>query len=169
MVFSHHGNARYFLGGNRPLWYILLRYSATAVINVWYILYFVFFWVTPACAWCCGASTFTEHENHQASDLNMKCVVRVRVCVFFSFIYSGRQIRWKLLLLFVVFFTLTDRASTIPSNIRGCQSGTWSAGQKKIIRGTPAKLQREQEKNTTTKTKTTKRKEQKQNTHARKR
>ena len=23
----------------------------------------------------------------------------------------------------VVFFTLTDRASTIPSNIRGCQSG----------------------------------------------
>ena len=28
----------------------------------------------------------------------------------------------------VVFFTLTDRASTIPSNIRGCQSGTWSAG-----------------------------------------
>ena len=35
----------------------------------------------------------------------------------------------------VVFFTLTDRASTIPSNTRGCQSGTWSAGQKKI-RGT---------------------------------
>ena len=27
----------------------------------------------------------------------------------------------------VVFFTLTDRASTIPSNTRGCQSGTWSA------------------------------------------
>ena len=26
----------------------------------------------------------------------------------------------------VVFFTLTDRASTIPSNIRGCQSGTWA-------------------------------------------
>ena len=31
----------------------------------------------------------------------------------------------------VVFFTLTDRASTIPNNTRGCQSGTWSAGQKK--------------------------------------
>ena len=29
-----------------------------------------------------------------------------------------------------VFFTLTDRVSSIPSNIlRGCQSGTWSAGQ----------------------------------------
>ena len=40
----------------------------------------------------------------------------------------------------VVFFILTDRASTIPSNIRGCQSGTWSAGQKNI-RGTSTKLQ----------------------------
>ena len=39
----------------------------------------------------------------------------------------------------VVFFTLTDRASTIPNNTRGCQSGTWSAGQKKI-RGTSTKL-----------------------------
>ena len=45
----------------------------------------------------------------------------------------------------VVFFTLTDRASTIPSNTRGCQSGSWSAGQKKI-RGTSTKLQREQRK-----------------------
>ena len=40
----------------------------------------------------------------------------------------------------VVFFTLTDRASTIPSNTRGSQSGTWSAGQKNI-RGTSTKLQ----------------------------
>ena len=40
----------------------------------------------------------------------------------------------------VVFFTLTNRASIIPRNIRGCQSGTWSAGQKKI-RGTSTKLQ----------------------------
>ena len=58
-----------------------------------------------------------------------------------------------------VFFTLTDRASTIPSNIRGCQPGTtWSAGQKKI-RGTSTKLQWEQKKNTNTQ-KTAKRKEQ---------
>ena len=49
----------------------------------------------------------------------------------------------------VVFFTLTDRASTIPSNIRGCQSGTWSAGQKEI-RGTSTKLQWEQKKNINT-------------------
>ena len=32
----------------------------------------------------------------------------------------------------VVFFTLTDRASTIPSNIRGCQSGTWSQRGTKV-------------------------------------
>ena len=38
-------------------------------------------------------------------------------------------------------------------NTRGCQSGTWSAGQKKI-RGTSTKLQGEQKKNTHTKKKT---------------
>ena len=32
----------------------------------------------------------------------------------------------------VVYFTLTDRASTIPSNIRGCQSGTWSQRGTKV-------------------------------------
>ena len=32
----------------------------------------------------------------------------------------------------VVFFTLTDRASTVPSNIRGCQSGTWSQRGTKV-------------------------------------
>ena len=46
----------------------------------------------------------------------------------------------KYVVVVVVFFTLTDQASTIPSNTRGCQSGTWSAGQKKI-RGTSTKLQ----------------------------
>ena len=34
----------------------------------------------------------------------------------------------------VVLFTLTDRASTIPSNIRGCQSGTWSQRGTKVNR-----------------------------------
>ena len=54
----------------------------------------------------------------------------------------------------VVFFALTGRASTIPCNIRRCQSGTWSAGQEKI-KGTPinTKLQREHEKQKQTKTK----------------
>ena len=32
----------------------------------------------------------------------------------------------------VVVFTLTDRASTIPSNVRGCQSGTWSQRGTKV-------------------------------------
>ena len=32
----------------------------------------------------------------------------------------------------VVVFPLTDRASTIPSNIRGCQSGTWSQRGTKV-------------------------------------
>ena len=41
-----------------------------------------------------------------------------------------------------VFFTSTDRASTIPSNLRGCQSGTWSSGQENI-RGTSIELGRE--------------------------
>ena len=39
----------------------------------------------------------------------------------------------------VAFFTSTYRASTVPSNIRGCKFDTWSAGQKKI-RGTSMKL-----------------------------
>ena len=31
-----------------------------------------------------------------------------------------------------VFFTSSDRASTIPSNISGCQSGTWSKRVTKV-------------------------------------
>ena len=38
-----------------------------------------------------------------------------------------------------MFSTLTDRASIIPSNIRSCQSGTWSAGQENM-RGTSTKF-----------------------------
>ena len=53
----------------------------------------------------------------------------------------GEKMSKRLLLFCYIFFALTDRASTIPSNIiRGCQCGTRSAGQEKI-RGT--KLQRE--------------------------
>ena len=56
-------------------------------------------------------------------------IVAAVVVVFFTYIYCV-----------VVFFTLTDRASTKPGNIRGCQSGTWSAEQKNI-KGTSTKLQ----------------------------
>ena len=37
-----------------------------------------------------------------------------------------------LVVVVVVLFTLTDRAPTIPSNIRGCQSGTWSQRGTKV-------------------------------------
>ena len=64
----------------------------------------------------------------------------------------------------IVFFTLTDRASTIPpSNIRGCQSGTWSAGQEKIG-GASTKLQREHENKTKQNTTQTRQKERDNNT-----
>ena len=95
MILSPHGNARCFLGGNRPPWYMLPWYSAPTVMhgifwmvighlvhftaafshhdNVWYILrYFIFWGVTLACVWCCDASKFTEHGNHQTSNVNMK-------------------------------------------------------------------------------------------------
>ena len=112
MVLSPHGNARYFLGGNRPLWYILLRYSATTVMyGIFSIFYFLFFWMTPACVWCCDASTFTEHENHQTSNLNKRYfgehnkrqfpdhsrqifAANIVVCVRVFPVYSERQIRW---------------------------------------------------------------------------
>ena len=46
------------------------------------------------------------------------------------FLYHFRIVFvWRVV---VVVFTLTDRASTIPSNIRGCQSGTWSQRGTKV-------------------------------------
>ena len=60
-----------------------------------------------------------------------------------------------------MFFTSTDRASTIPTYICGCQSGTWSAGQEKF-RGTSTSS------NESMKTKTkTKQKERNSNTNTR--
>ena len=72
------------------------------------IIYIYIFWVTPACVWCCDASTFSDHENHQTSNLNIKYYNKGQcpdhrqtfaanncVCVCFLPIYSGRQIRWK--------------------------------------------------------------------------
>ena len=42
------------------------------------------------------------------------------------------KIRYNRVVVVVVFFTLFDRASTIPSNIRGCQSSTWSQRGTKV-------------------------------------
>ena len=60
-----------------------------------------------------------------------------------------------------VFFTSIDRASTITSNIRGCQFSTWSAGQKKV-RGTSTKLQLEHKNKNKTKSDKKKKSKQKQ-------
>ena len=46
-------------------------------------------------------------------------------------IFMMMCVLWSLSVVVVV-FTLTDRASTIPSNIRGCQSGTWSQRGTKV-------------------------------------
>ena len=50
--------------------------------------------------------------------------------------YTSRTVSYAreliLVVVVVVVFTLTDRASTIPSNIRGCQSGTWSQRGTKV-------------------------------------
>ena len=48
---------------------------------------------------------------------------------------AARKKKWcpsTTVVVVVVVFTLTDRASTIPSNIRGCQSGTWSRRGTKV-------------------------------------
>ena len=84
VLLGPHGTARYFSDGNRPLWYILLRCSATTVIYGIYIYIpvYIFGGVTPACLWCCDASKlFTKHENRQTSNL-----------IFFPFILDVKFI-----------------------------------------------------------------------------
>ena len=70
------------------------------------------------------ACTYCQYYNNGDGLLNMGRQQRV-----------PRQRRWPSLetpVDVVVVFTLTDRASTIPSNIRGCQSGTWSQRGTKV-------------------------------------
>ena len=45
---------------------------------------------------------------------------------------DGQLNRESTTVVVVAFFTLTDRASTILSDIRGCQSGTWSQRGTKV-------------------------------------
>ena len=75
MVLSPHGNARYCSDGNRPLWCILLRYSATTVMyGIFYILYFIFyiFLCFSRVRVVLRCQFVPEHENHHTSNLNMK-------------------------------------------------------------------------------------------------
>ena len=53
--------------------------------------------------------------------------------IFLLLFPLSRYCIWRVVVVVVV-FTLTDRASTIPSNIRGCQSGTWSQRGTKVNR-----------------------------------
>ena len=52
--------------------------------------------------------------------------------IFDSRMITRRVLHVVVVVVVVVFFTLTDRASTIPINIRGCQSGTWSQRGTKV-------------------------------------
>ena len=53
--------------------------------------------------------------------------------IYELYLTEGRTVyQFILCVVVVVVFTLTDRASTIPSNIRGCQSGTWSQRGTKV-------------------------------------
>ena len=73
----------------------------------------------------------TQEEGHTGFLIHLLSAVR-------AFIFLARRIQPFLSLVdrevefCVVVFTLTDRASTIPSNIRGCQSGTWSQRGTKV-------------------------------------
>ena len=62
----------------------------------------------------------------------------------------------------LIFLRITDRASTIPSNIRGCQSGTWSTGKEKI-RGTSTKSSNKRMKTKQNKTKTRQKRQKERN------
>ena len=51
----------------------------------------------------------------------------------FLWCFSVQQTTYRIVVVVVVvFFTLTHRTSTMPSNIRGCQSGTWSQRGTKV-------------------------------------
>ena len=67
-----------------------------------------------------------EHVTSQALPVqSFRDVVDVKTAMLFK----EKIVVLKKICCVVVFFTLTDRASTILKNIRDCQSGTWSAGQ----------------------------------------
>ena len=73
----------------------------------------------------------TQEEGHTGFLIHLLSAVRAliflarRIQPFLSLV--DREVEFC-----VVVFTLTDRTSTIPSNIRGCQSGTWSQRGTKV-------------------------------------
>ena len=76
-------------------------------------------------------------HSHPAAEKNNVQHGPKSLCCCFTVCCTGKGAKAKLhqeCPHVVVFFTLTDRASTIPSNIRGCQSGTWSQRCTKVNR-----------------------------------
>ena len=78
------------------------------------------------------ASMYTEYTHYK------RYVIAYEVQNTYGFRKLQDTRRWREwcshVVVVVVVFTLTDRASTIPSNIRGCQSGTWSQRGTKVNR-----------------------------------
>ena len=66
-----------------------------------------------------------KSENIVAAQSEYTAVVTVCMYVLDGRYYSSTVVAPTTVVTVVVFFTSTDRASTIPSNIRGCQSGTY--------------------------------------------
>ena len=81
----------------------------------------------------CHARVSHKHRIHGKPGLQL-CLQKKqnapRPCEFATYQVTTSRIGWVFIV--VVFFTLTDRASTISSNIRGCQSGTWSQRGTKV-------------------------------------
>ena len=112
-----------------------------------------------------GLQVKIKSMNYLGSSLHVGQMVRpdaidkFREYIFLPFYTSqpSGNLLYFVVVVVVVLLTLTDRASTIPSNTRGCQSGTWSAGQKKIKGHLPSSNESKR-KTQTHKKKTTKRK-----------
>ena len=88
-------------------------------------MYLVFLSMSAACVLC----VFTSHSFWTSNSLDVPAGVTQEEG------HTGFLIHLlSAVVVVVVVFTLTDRASTIPSNIRGCQSGTWSQRGTKVNR-----------------------------------
>ena len=74
-------------------------------------------------------SSPTVHRREKRDWISSMTIIS-RISTPGNFLFFERA-TWGVVVV-VVFFTLTDRASTVPSNIRGCQSGTWSQRGTKV-------------------------------------
>ena len=102
-----------------PCWFWAVAASPALSPSHWYRAGAEFLATTRSAARNVGGVTFV----HVANTICAACRVPTVVISYYGEVT-----------VVVVFFALTDRASTIPSNIRGCQSGTWSQRGTKVNR-----------------------------------